>query len=117
MEVSFGLLLGAFALSFVAAGGAWAHLALGVDRPMYRSREAVSLGIPAVVAATLACACLVVPTFDVAYGTHLASAGVALAAVLVGLRVGRGATIARGLLWPLAAGFQAWALTQAVGIV
>lgn len=116
MELSFGLVLGAFALSFAAAGGAWAHLTLGADRPMYRSSEALSLGLPALGAAALSCASLVIPAFDVAYATHLASAGVSVAAVLTGLRVGRGATIARGLLWPLAAALQAWALAQAVGI-
>ena len=116
MELSFAILLGGFALSFVATGASWAHLALGVEQRMYREKELIALGIPALGAFGLAVAALFLPQFDVATPPLVLAASLSGLAVLAGFRATTPATIARSVLWPGAALAQMWALTQAVGI-
>ena len=116
METSFGILLAAFALSFVATGASWAHLALGVEQRMYRERELIALGIPALAAFALSLVSLVLPPFDVAPTALVLAAALCGAAVLAGFRATTLGTVARSVLWPAAAMCQAWGLTQAIGI-
>ena len=116
MELSFGLLLGAFAFAFVASGGAWAHAALGAQRPIYARGQWLGLGMPSLAAALLAASCLVLPQFDVSFGVLALGAGLAALGAALGLAPRRGATLARGAVWPLAACVYAFAIAEAIGI-
>ncbi len=116
MELSFGLLLGAFALSFASAGGAWAQAALDTDRSVYARGHRLGLGLPSLGTALLACATLVRPQFDVSFVTLALCAGLAVLGAILGLLSQRGAVLARGVVWPLAAMAYVWAIAQAIGI-
>lgn len=116
MEISFLILLLGFAASLLSAGGSWAHLALGAERRMYRGRELVALGLPALCGFGLALAALVAPAFDVEPGALIGAVVCSGLAVASGLRATPAAAVARGVLWPGAALMQAWATTQAIGI-